>query len=329
MALLLFSFALSILAFRFTRPNNFASFNIQKLVYNIQIQLKFAMFIMLYFYIKSLYDKNFLLNIHTIKLHLIPVIILFIYNQYGITSVPSLKSADHQLYINLSTINLVYYAAYLALIFFVLRKRFPTVRNFFSREKNPNYGWLAFLTGNFLLLWLLEMFTLLLVVTGEINYLFDYVVFTYTVIPFIFISTILILALKSPKIFNSRKNSNGISINESEQHRYLEHVLDLLDNDKVFTDAEISLNKIADRLNINSKYLSRLLNDRLNISFPDLINTYRINESKKLLLKYPEKTIQQIMYEVGYNSKSAFNNHFKKNTGYTPSEFRLNSVIEK
>lgn len=35
-----------------------------------------------------------------------------------------------------------------------------------------------------------------------------------------------------------------------------------------------------------------------------------------------KETIQQVMYSVGFNSKSAFNNAFKKKTGVTPSVFK-------
>ena len=53
-----------------------------------------------------------------------------------------------------------------------------------------------------------------------------------------------------------------------------------------------------------------------------LINKYRIEEAKELLINSPEDSILKIAYTVGYNSKTTFNTTFKKIVGITPSEFR-------
>jgi len=59
-------------------------------------------------------------------------------------------------------------------------------------------------------------------------------------------------------------------------------------------------------------------------NFYDFINRYRILEAKQLLTnpKDPKITVLEVLYEVGFNSKSSFNTLFKKYTGLTPTEFR-------
>jgi AraC-like DNA-binding protein len=54
------------------------------------------------------------------------------------------------------------------------------------------------------------------------------------------------------------------------------------------------------------------------------VNRYRIEEAKRLLTNPPDKkiTVLEVLYEVGFNSKSSFNTLFKKYTGLTPSEFK-------
>ena len=56
----------------------------------------------------------------------------------------------------------------------------------------------------------------------------------------------------------------------------------------------------------------------------DFVNEFRIKEAKSIL-KDPSKkefTVLEILYEVGFNSKSSFNTAFKKHTGLTPTQFR-------
>ena len=66
-----------------------------------------------------------------------------------------------------------------------------------------------------------------------------------------------------------------------------------------------------------------------NQHFFDFINEYRIKEAMKIL-KDPTKkefTVLEILYEVGFNSKSAFNTTFKKNTCDTPTQFKKKALL--
>lgn len=96
---------------------------------------------------------------------------------------------------------------------------------------------------------------------------------------------------------------------------------------EVFTDPELNLNVLAEKLEFSPRHLSYLINNFLNQNFMSFINSYRI-EKAKIRLKNPKdqkETISEIMYEVGFNSKSSFNTIFKQLTGYTPSEFKKKS----
>jgi len=97
-----------------------------------------------------------------------------------------------------------------------------------------------------------------------------------------------------------------------------------METESPYLNPELSLNSMAGKLNISPHQLSQLLNTVLNISFYDYINSYRVEAAKKLLLSFnsQQKTILEIVYEVGFSSKSVFNNAFKKHTGVTPTEFR-------
>jgi AraC-like DNA-binding protein len=66
-----------------------------------------------------------------------------------------------------------------------------------------------------------------------------------------------------------------------------------------------------------------MLNEHFHKNFSDYINSLRIEEAKKILQDPANnKTILEILYETGFNSKASFNAYFKKETGLTPTEFK-------
>ncbi len=96
----------------------------------------------------------------------------------------------------------------------------------------------------------------------------------------------------------------------------------LMEEDKAFCDEDVTLKNIAEDLSITTHQLSEFLNTKLQMSFKTLINTYRVEEAKKLLISEPDRSVLSIGLAVGFNSRSNFNIVFSKFTGKTPSEFR-------
>lgn len=96
---------------------------------------------------------------------------------------------------------------------------------------------------------------------------------------------------------------------------------------KYFMNHMASLEDLAKMIKYSKHHVSQVINEKLNRNFFELLAEYRVEEAKQLLLADKEKkiTIENLADEVGYNSKSAFNNAFKKLTRKTPSEFRENS----
>lgn len=67
-----------------------------------------------------------------------------------------------------------------------------------------------------------------------------------------------------------------------------------------------------------------LINHQLDQHFYDFVNTYRIENAMGILKDSSKSkvTALEILYEVGFNSKSSFNTAFKKHTGNTPTSLR-------
>jgi len=98
----------------------------------------------------------------------------------------------------------------------------------------------------------------------------------------------------------------------------------LLDVEKIFRDGNLTLLSLAEKLDITPHQLSWIINDKMNQSFSNLINRYRIEEVKRRLADGAknDSTILQIALDSGFSTKTAFNRAFKKFTGLTPSQYR-------
>lgn len=97
----------------------------------------------------------------------------------------------------------------------------------------------------------------------------------------------------------------------------------VLNQQKIYTELDLTLPRLAQSVNISSHQLSEYLNRHLGIKFNDFINEFRVIEAKKLLENADNNTsILDIAYMAGFNAKSSFNLIFKKYTGLTPSQYR-------
>lgn len=114
------------------------------------------------------------------------------------------------------------------------------------------------------------------------------------------------------------------SLSESGKQKILDNIVLELETRHYYSDNLASLSELAKKIGESPHHVSQVMNEKLNKSFFELLGSYRIEEAKRLLSdnKNSKLTVEEISEMVGYNSKTAFNNLFKKITGQTPSEFR-------
>ena len=127
---------------------------------------------------------------------------------------------------------------------------------------------------------------------------------------------------ESFNIYSKKYKATPISSKKSKE--YISKILDALEQDKLYKDTNFKLATFSSQIDIPSKYISQTVNDALGVSFPELINRYRIEDVKLALLDSKNKhlTILGIAKESGFNSGSKFNDLFKKHTGLTPSAYQ-------
>jgi len=97
-----------------------------------------------------------------------------------------------------------------------------------------------------------------------------------------------------------------------------------MEAEKPYLTPALTLEKLAIQMRIPARLLSNIINRHFNCNFFEFINSYRIDEAKRMLSNrnQSEKTVLDIMLDVGFNSKATFNTLFKKKVGMTPSEYR-------
>jgi AraC-like DNA-binding protein len=108
---------------------------------------------------------------------------------------------------------------------------------------------------------------------------------------------------------------------------FINKLAKLMDEDKVYFDPNLTIPKMADKIQIQPYLLSQIINAHFGQSYPDYVNTYRINEAKTLLTDNNLK-ISSVAMDCGFNTLSSFNLAFKKATGKTPSNYREEAMNE-
>ena len=117
-------------------------------------------------------------------------------------------------------------------------------------------------------------------------------------------------------------------IDGAEAARLLKDLETLMLEKRTFTDPNLKLKTVAERLDIPSHQLSQLLNDNLGKGFKPFINEHRIKAACLLLGTEHQLSLEGIGYEVGFRSKSTFFTTFKKLMNVTPAQYQLQLTAE-
>jgi AraC-like DNA-binding protein len=285
----------------------------------------------LYLYARSLSYSDFKLK-KIYALHLIPFIahftfMFFKFHMYSSETKTELLSSylfSYPEYILYSSAMQLHFIIYSAITLFVLFSYRKELKNHFSSLKKIKLSWLEIIVSGFIVLWGSYFIVFILNLMGLRLF---YPQNLSLILLFTFANIILYKGLKQPEIFAGIKQSkpNGKPmLNELNYNRYLKQLEIIMENEKPFLNPSLSLNGLAAKIKIPTRYLSDLINRSFNQNFFDFINTYRIEEAKKMLTYDNDgrRTVLEVLYESGFNSKSAFNNAFKRNTGITPTEYR-------
>jgi len=85
---------------------------------------------------------------------------------------------------------------------------------------------------------------------------------------------------------------------------------------------DISLDELAELVGLSKEYLCTLFKKTMKQTVMQYLLTIRISQARTLLIRFPEKKVQEIAKLCGFESPSYFGKKFKQETGMTPDAFR-------
>ena len=91
---------------------------------------------------------------------------------------------------------------------------------------------------------------------------------------------------------------------------------------KAYTHEQPTLEELATRLYTNKTYLSTFIKDEYDMNFSSWVASLRIDEAKRIMLKEPEKKLQEVAFECGFSSLAYFSSVFSKSEGISPSAWQ-------
>lgn len=229
------------------------------------------------------------------------------------------------------------YCVYIIFIFLSLRKYKTVYLENYSNHDNDTYKWLFQITLFFCFAHLFVLIKLALLYFGKDQNLLQNIYLIISTIALFTICWFVLKALYSPKLFTGVKialepiepvlektitKHNKKVITDESTIRLKTY----MESSKPHLDFELTLQKLAAQINMPEKELSVLINQKIGKHFFDFINEYRIEDAKMLLIDQPLLTVLEILYQVGFSSKSSFYTAFKKETGLTPLDYRKSNT---
>jgi AraC-like DNA-binding protein len=230
-----------------------------------------------------------------------------------------------------SLLNYIHFSTYGVIALKVLSLAKGEMYSFNSQSVERNIVYLKFLIYDFIIVWGINIMSMFIPFGQTGNRILQIA----TVFNIFFIANAIVYqGLKFPKLFHDKPENRGKYeknvLSDAEKEQYIKKIREHIVNKKPYLNPTLSLSDFSEQLALPPYVISQVLNVNLNQNFYNFINQYRIEESKHLLsdLKSDKKTILDILLQCGFNSKSVFNDAFKKHTGMTPREFKKNIVTQ-
>lgn len=339
-AVFLFSKALCYVQTSFWQHREFAVIHIPYLFYigpGFDLLLGPALF----YYVKSLMDENLkftkrdLVHLMAFALYFLVMFILF----HRFDADTKTRMLIHN-FLGRTGYYLHNFLVYSPFIFYSgaciikIRKYRRQAKDHYASIHRKKVLWLQSLVTGLMLIWTLAVIKLGCKYLGVVPPIPSSFII---IVIFIFANAIFFTGFSAQEIFLPIPEAQAppekylkTPMDETRRDDILQRILSFMEEEKPYMDPEFNLQKLSGQTGIKPHRISQVINTGLKKNFYDMVNGYRIEESKRLLEKNAvatelkasdKKTVLEILYESGFNSKSAFHRAFKKHTGMTPTLF--------
>jgi AraC-like DNA-binding protein len=227
-----------------------------------------------------------------------------------------------------------------------------SIRELFSETSRINLNWVKWLINGYLIIILASVLIFVLMSKYPEHFYLLYLINIAIATPYIYIATY--KGITQPTIWQrkdikdkqqfeqqiqvseavetairKKDKLQQTEVTDNRSGEIIKKITLLMEEEKLYQEPELTLQDLADKLQLPPYQVSQVINEGMKKKFYELVNGYRVEEAKRLLLhpKNRNYTILSVGFEAGFNSKTTFNTVFKKFTGLTPTEFREESPL--
>jgi len=295
---------------------------------------------LIYLYVKSIFQEQ----PNLIKKNLKHFVVFVVFFLFYIIPVSLYRDSDYIHIIHEYVPNWGFVQDIFAIIYFILSLRLfyrvsGLMKKSYSNLIEKDFLWIEKFLISLLIVLVIDFITVVIEMYFGYNISWDsYITLFFLIIAMVYLgyygvsqSTMLIPS------FLVQKQTDATTVNdkqsyfkEEERHALKTKFRRFMDEEKIYLSPELNLKTIADTMDISERKLSAFFSEVLNRSFYDTINSFRVEEAKRLLKSDAIKShsILGIGLSCGFSSKSSFYRIFKKTTNMSPLAYRESYIKE-
>ena len=295
---------------------------------------------LLLWYTRSLLFKEFHLR-KTDLLFLLPAVIYIIYT---LATFYSWGAAEKILYIeeyreliapslphSLEALREIIFVFFGLMCLIEIRHAQQQIHHRYSNIEKIDFVWLASLVATFMVLrcWMLLVVGLAFLKPDLGSETFNSMGLFGNYLMFGLINMLIFFSMTrsaviTGKIYKQHIHSNNDDVEIEVDPLLTERIKRHMETHKPHLSHYLNLEELANQLSMHPRALSVAIKNNFHTNFYEFINSYRINEAKRLLENHDtqDRTMIEILGDAGFNSKATFNAIFKKIVGMTPTQYK-------